>query len=424
MADIESSPENRGGESSPAAVDWEEVRAEFPVLRREFDGRPVAYLDNAASSQMPEPVIERIDRYHREEHSNVHRGVHRLSRQATDAFEAAREKVADFIGAPSADQVVWTRGATEAINLVRYAWARDEVEEGDEIVLSRMEHHSNLVPWQELCDETGAELRELPMTDEGELVVDALDELLTERTKLVGVVHVSNVLGTINPVETIVDRAHERNIPVLVDGCQAVPHRPVDVADLGADFYVFSGHKMNGPTGIGALYARADLLDDMPIFQGGGEMIRRVSFDSSTYKDPPQRFEAGTPAIMPAVGLGPAVEYLDAIGMERIADREDALLAYATDRLEAVEGLRIFGRAEEKASVLSFDFDSVHPHDIGTVLDDEGVAIRAGHHCAQPAMERLGIPATARASLAYYNNRQDIDRLARAVRRVEDIFGS
>jgi cysteine desulfurase/selenocysteine lyase len=402
---------------------WKAIRDDFPALDQEVGGSPLSYLDNAASSQSPQSVIDRMTAYQSGEHSNVHRGVHTLSRRATDAFEAAREKVAEFIGAPDPDCCVWTRGATEAINLVRYAWGRANIEAGDEILVTEMEHHSNIVPWQMLCEETGAQLRVLPMTDRGELKLDALDDLLTDRTKLVGAVHVSNALGTINPVETIIEKSHDRGIPVLIDGCQATPHMDVDVQEMDADFYVFSGHKMNGPTGIGMLYARRDILEEMPPFHGGGEMIRSVTFEESTWADVPQKFEAGTPAILPAIGLGEAASYLTDIGMERIARREADLLEYATGKLEAIEGVRIFGRADRKASVLSFDVDGVHPHDIGTILDDEGVAIRAGHHCTQPVMDRLGIPATARASFAYYNTRADADRLADAVETVKEIFG-
>jgi cysteine desulfurase/selenocysteine lyase len=412
---------SRTGET--AGRSWEAIRSDFPALDQEVGGAPLTYLDNAASSQTPQTVIDRMTAYQSKEHSNVHRGVHTLSRRATDAYEAARQSVADFIGASDPDCCVWTRGATEAVNLVRYSWGRANIEAGDEILLTEMEHHSNIVPWQMLCEETGAELRVLPMTDDGELKLDRLDDLLTERTKLVGAVHVSNALGTINPVETIIERAHDRGVPVLIDGCQATPHLDVDVEAMGADFYVFSGHKMNGPTGIGALYARRDLLEEMPPFHGGGEMIRSVTFEESTWADVPQKFEAGTPAILPAIGLGEAAEYLTEIGMDRIAAREAELLEYATGKLEQIDGVRIFGRADDKASVLSFDVDGVHPHDIGTILDDEGVAIRAGHHCTQPVMDRLGIPATARASFSYYNTRADADRLADAIETVKGIFG-
>ena len=412
-------PEHRDRSST----DWEEIRADFPVLSQKIEGNRLAYLDNAASSQAPESVVDRMNRYQTTEHSNVHRGVHTLSQRATDAYEGARERIAGFINAPDADQCIFTRGATEAINLVMYAWGRQNIGEGDEILISAMEHHSNIVPWQMLCEEVGAELRIVPMTDEGELEIDAYRELLGERTKIVGIVQVSNALGTINPVEEMIELAHKQGVPVLVDGCQAVPHLPVDVQALDADFYAFSGHKMNGPTGIGVLYGRREMLEQMRPFQGGGDMIRSVTFEETTYSDLPYKFEAGTPAILPAVGLGAAVDYLESIGMERVAAREGELLGYATRQLEEIEGVRIFGRAERKASVLSFDIEGVHPHDIGTILDADGVAIRAGHHCAQPVMDRLGIAATARASFSFYNNRQDADQLAAGIQRVKEIFG-
>ena len=403
--------------------DWEEIRSEFPALQQEIAGSPLAYLDNAASSQTPQSVIDRMTRYQSTEHSNVHRGVHTLSQRATKAYEGARQRVGRFINAPDASQCIYTRGATEAINLVMYAWGRRHVGEGDEILVSTMEHHSNIVPWQMLCEEVGAELKVIPMTDEGELELDRFEDLLTERTKLVGVVEVSNALGTINPVEEMIETAHDRDIPVLIDGCQAVPHRPVDVQALDADFYAFSGHKMNGPTGIGILYAKREWLESMDPFQGGGDMIRSVTFEETKFNDLPYKFEAGTPAILPAVGLGAAVDFLESIGMERIVRREADLLDYGTSLLEEIGGVRIFGRASRKASVLSFDVEGIHPHDIGTILDDEGVAIRAGHHCAQPVMDRLGIPATARASFSYYNNRKDADQLAAGIERVKEIFG-
>jgi cysteine desulfurase/selenocysteine lyase len=401
---------------------WKEIRSDFPALHQEIDGRPLVYLDNAASSHMPESAIERIDRYQRGEHSNVHRGVHTLSQTATDAYEGARESIADFIGAPSPEQCIFTRGATEAINLVAQSWGRANLEPGDEILLTRMEHHSNIVPWQQVAEATGAEIRVLPMTDAGELKLDQLDDYLTERTAIFGVVHVSNALGTINPMDEIVERAHARDVPVLVDGCQATPHLSVGVDEMGADFYAFSGHKMNGPTGVGVLYGRQKWLEEMPPYQGGGEMIRSVTFEETTYADLPNKFEAGTPAIMPAIGLGAAVEYLTDIGMDRIAEREAELLEYATERLEEAPGVRIFGRADKKASVLSFDLEDVHPHDIGTILDTEAVAVRAGHHCTQPLMDRLGIPATTRASFSYYNTKDEADRLVEAIERVREIF--
>jgi cysteine desulfurase/selenocysteine lyase len=407
-----------GGERS-----WEQIRQDFPVLDQEVNGSPLAYLDNAASSQTPRSVIERMERYQSSEHSNVHRGVHTLSQRATDAYEGARQRIADFINAESSDQCIYTSGATEGINLVMYAWGRANIGEGDEIVISEMEHHANIVPWQMLCEQTGATLRVVEFDERGELAVEDFEQIFNDRTKLVGIVHVSNALGTINPVEEIVELAHSREIPVLVDGCQAVPHMPVDVQDIGADFYAFSGHKMNGPTGIGVLYGRREMLESMPPFQGGGDMIKRVTFEETKYNDLPYKFEAGTPAIMPAVGLGAAVDYLESVGMERIAGREADLLGYATERLEALDGVRIFGRADRKASVISFDIEGVHPHDIGTIVDDEGVAIRAGHHCAQPVMDHFGIPATARASLSYYNTTREIDQLVKAIDTVKDIFG-
>lgn len=422
---VDANEDVRGGEADSGAEQrsWAAIRADFPVLEQEVNGNPLVYLDNAASSQTPRSVVDRMVRYQTGEHSNVHRGVHKLSQRATDAFEGAREKVAEFINAPDPHQCIWTRGATEAINLVMYSWGRANIEAGDEILISAMEHHSNIVPWQMLCRETGANLRVIPMTDEGELVLDGLDDLITPKTKLVGVVHVSNALGTITPVETLIEAAHARETPVLVDGCQAVPHMGVDVQALDADFYAFSGHKMNGPTGIGMLYGKRELLEEMPPFQGGGDMIRSVTFEESKWADLPYKFEAGTPAILPAVGLGAAAEYLESVGMERIVKRESELLAYATELLESIDGVRLFGRAEEKASVLSFDIEGVHPHDIGTILDDEGVAIRAGHHCTQPVMDRLGIPATARASFSYYNTREEAERLAEAIQTVKTIFG-
>jgi len=403
---------------------WEEIRDDFSVLDQEVNGEPLAYLDNAASSQVPEPVLERMDRHQREDHSNVHRGVHELSQRATDAYRGARERIASFINAPDPSQCIFTQGATESINLVAHSWGRDELEEGDEVLLTVTEHHANIVPWQMLREELGIALKVVDITDRGELRVDELESKLTERTKLVGLVHVSNALGTVHPVESIVDLAHDRGIPVLVDGCQAVPHMPVDVQELGADFYAFSGHKMNGPSGIGMLYGRREWLEGMRPFQGGGEMIRSVTFEETTFAEIPFKFEAGTPAILPAIGLGAAVEYLESIGMERIRRREAELLDEATDRLEAIDGVRIFGRADDKASVVSFDIDGIHPHDIGTIVDDDGVAIRAGHHCAQPVMERLGIPATARASFSYYNISREAEQLASAVRRVKEIFGT
>lgn len=415
-------PGAQPAEASRAEMSWEEIRQDFPVLDQRVGDLPLAYLDNAASSQMPQPVIDRLVEYQTREHANVHRGVHMLSQRATDAFDQAREKVRRFINAPSAEECIFARGATEAINLVAYGWGRKFVQEGDEIIVSQLEHHSNIVPWQILCQEKGARLRVLEMTDEGSLKFEQLDELLNERTKLVAVNHVSNALGTINPVAQIVKKAHAHGAVVMVDGCQATPHLKVDVQALGADFYAFSGHKMLAPTGVGVLFGKRALLEEMNPFLGGGDMILNVSFEETTYAEIPYKFEAGTPPIMPVIGLGAAIDYLESVGMERIARREHELLEYATARLSELESVRIIGTAPKKASVLSFEIKDVHPHDVGTILDTEGVAIRAGHHCAQPIMTRLGVPATARASFAFYNNRDDIDALVRAIGTVEEIF--
>lgn len=402
---------------------WEEIRSDFPILQQTVRDHPLTYLDNAASSQMPQDVIDRLVWYHSGEHSNVHRGVHTLSQRATMAYDQAREKVARFINAPDSKECIFTSGTTEAINLVAHGFGRPFVGEGDTIVVSALEHHSNIVPWQLLCEEKGANLEVIPMNDRGELVLDDFDEQLDESVKLVCVNHVSNALGTVNPIKEIIDRAHRRDIPVLVDGAQAVPHMAVDVQALGADFYAFSGHKMCGPTGIGVLWGRRRWLERMSPFKGGGDMILSVSWEGTTYNDIPFKFEAGTPSIAAAIGLGEAIDYLEAIGMKRIARREAELLSLATQRLEALEGVQLVGTAEDKASVLSFVIDGIHPHDIGTILDNEGVAIRAGHHCAQPVMDRLGIPATARASLAFYNQELDIDRLVAGIYSVKEIFG-
>jgi len=412
----------KSAELERSTLSWEAIRAEFPVLHQNVGAHPLAYLDNAASSQMPQPAIDRLCAYQTREHSNVHRGVHMLSQRATDAFDGTREKVRRFINAAESDTCIFTRGATEGINLVAYAWGRKFIGEGDEIIVSALEHHANIVPWQILCQEKGARMRLLPMTDEGVLKVEELDGLLNARTKLVAVTHVSNALGTINPVAEIIEKAHKNNTLVLVDGCQATPHLTVDMQALDADFYVFSGHKMCGPTGVGVLYAKRTLLEKMDPFLAGGDMIRSVSFEKSTYAPIPHKFEAGTPAILSVVGLGAAIDYLESIGMARIAAREHELLEYATARFAQLDGVRIIGTAPEKAAVISFEVEGVHPHDIGTILDTEGVAIRAGHHCAQPLMTRLGVPATARASIAFYNNRDDIDALIRALATVKEIF--
>jgi cysteine desulfurase/selenocysteine lyase len=397
------------------------VRRDFPLLGRSVHGKPLVYLDSAATSQKPQAVLDRLTTYYAEENANVRRGVHWLSERATSSYEGARADVARFLGARDAREVVFVRGVTEAINLVAQTFGRERVRRGDEIVISEMEHHSNIVPWQMLCHERGARLRVIPVTEAGELDLDAFDRLLNDRTRLVAVVHVSNALGTINPVDEIIGRAHARGIPALIDGAQAVSHLRVDVRALDCDFYTFSGHKLFGPTGIGVVYGKLHLLDEMPPYQGGGEMIRSVSFERTVYDEPPHRFEAGTPNIAGAVGLAAAIEYLNEIGFAAAALHEESLLAYAADVLAEVEGLRLIGTARNNAGILSFALDRVHPHDIGTILDRAGIAIRTGHHCCQPLMHRLGIVGTARASLAFYNTRAEIEALAAAlsdVRRV------
>ena len=396
---------------APAPLDVEAVRRDFPVLGRSVHGKPLCYLDNAASSQRPRVVIDAISRYYENSHANVHRGVHALSQEATDLFEGARESVRRFVNAASTREIVFVRGTTEAVNLVAQSWGRPRLGPGDEIVVSHLEHHANIVPWQMLCGQTGARLRVIPMTRSGELDFDAYRALLGPRTRLLALTHVSNALGTVVPVREYIAEARRHGIAVLLDGAQAVPHMPVDVRSLDCDFYCFSAHKMCGPTGIGVLYGREALLRAMPPWQGGGDMILSVSFERTTYNDLPWKFEAGTPHIAGAVGLAAAIDYLGAIGMERIAAAEHRLLEYATARLTTVPGLEIVGTAPAKAAVVSFTLGRVHPHDLGTILDMEGVAIRTGHHCAMPVMEFYGIPATARASFAFYNTRAEVDRL-------------
>ncbi len=403
-------------------LDVQAIRRDFPLLSRTLHGRPVIYLDSAVSGQMPLPVIERMSRYEREEHTHVHRGVSTLSQEATDRYEEAREKVRSFLNAASTREIVWTRGTTEALNLVAQSFGRMVVQPGDEILLSAMEHHANIVPWQMLAQEKGATIKVIPMNDAGELNLESLDDLITERTRLLGVVHVSNVLGTINPVKAIIAKAHAKGVPVVVDGAQAVPHLAVDVRDLDADFYAFSGHKLSGPTGIGVLYGKLAHLEAMPPWQGGGSMIRSVSWEKTTYMPAPGKFEAGTPAIAAAIGLGAALDYVKGLGLDRIAAYEHELLAYATERLSAIPGLRIIGTAKDKASVLSFVVDGIHPHDMGSLLDGEGVVVRAGHHCAQPVMTRFCIPATTRASFAYFNTREEVDILVSAVLKAIELF--
>ncbi|HMN65726.1 MAG TPA: cysteine desulfurase [Burkholderiaceae bacterium] len=400
-----------------------DLARDFPILSRPVRGRRLVYLDNGATTQKPEAVIEAERRFYRESNANIHRGVHWLSQHATDLYEQARERVQRLLNAASADEIVFTRGTTEAINLVAYSWGRANLKAGDEVVLTGMEHHSNIVPWQLVCEQTGAVLRVVPITDRGELRLDAYESLLGPRTRLVSVVHVSNALGTVNPVARMVELAHAAGAKVLVDGAQAVAHQPVDVQALGCDFYAFSGHKLYGPTGIGALYGRRELLAAMPPWQGGGDMIRTVSFEGSTWADAPQRFEAGTPNIAGAVGLGVAIDYVLAIGLERIAEHEHRLLAHATEAAQRIPGLRLIGTAADKAGILSFVVDGIHPHDLGTILDAEGVAIRAGHHCAMPVMTRFGIPGTARASFALYNDEADVAALVAAIGKAQQMFG-
>jgi cysteine desulfurase / selenocysteine lyase len=402
--------------------DLEKIRGDFPVLGRKVHGKPLVYLDNAASSQKPSAVINAISRLYEEDFSNIHRGVHFLSEQSTMLYENAREQAQKFINAEFTEEIIYVRGATEAINLVAAGYGRDKIREGDEIIISAMEHHSNIVPWQILCQQTGAVLKVIPMTDDGELIMDEYEKLLNDRTKLVGICHVSNALGTVNPVKEIIDLAHSRGVPVLVDGAQAVPHTRVDVQELDCDFYVFSGHKVYGPTGIGILYGKKNLLEAMSPYQGGGDMILSVSFEKTVYNTLPYKFEAGTPNISGAVGLGAALKYIEEIGIDSIARHEENLLTYGTEVLKKIPGLRLIGTAEDKAGVLSFVLDKVHPHDIGTILDREGIAIRTGHHCAQPVMHRLGIPATARASLGLYNTTEELDKLAKGIRKVIEVF--
>lgn len=402
--------------------DVQKVRADFPVLSQTVNGKPLVYLDNAASSQVPQVVIDRGSKYLREEHSNVHRGVHYLSQHATTAYEAAREKVKRFVNAREAKECIFVRGTTEGINLVAQSYGKKFIGEGDEILVSLAEHHSNIIPWQMVAEERGARIRVIPINERGELIIDEYENMLNERTKVVAVAHVSNSLGTINPIKEMVETAHKLGVPVCVDGAQSVPHFPVDVQDLDCDFFAFSGHKMFGPTGSGILYGKREWLDRMPPYQTGGGMIRTVSFEGSTFAPIPEKFEAGTPAIAAGIGLGAAIDYLNSIDFEAAAAHEHELLKYATARLADIPGVTIIGTAEHKASVLAFTIEGVHPHDIGTILDQQGIAIRAGHHCAQPVMQFFDVPATARASFAFYNTKEEVDKLADAVQKVMEIF--
>ena len=405
-----------------AALDVERIRADFPLLSRRVHGQPLAYLDNAATSQKPNSVIATLDRYYREYNANIHRGVHTLSEEATVAYEDARRRIAAFINAGDAKQIIFVRGTTEAINLVAQSWGRGRLRKGDDIVISGLEHHSNIVPWQMLCEQTGARLRVMPITDAGEIDLDAGRKLLGPATRLVAVGHISNALGTINPVAEIVRLAKDHGAVTLVDGAQAVSHMAVDVQALGCDFYAFSGHKLFGPTGIGVLYGRAALLEQMPPWQGGGDMIKVVSFERTVYNDLPYKFEAGTPHIAGGIGLGAAVDYVQQVGLDAIGRHEQALLDYATAGALRIPGLRLVGTARRKAAILSFVMDGIHPHDIGTILDHQGVAIRTGHHCAMPIMERFQIPATARASFAFYNTRAEVDRLMAGIVAAQKVF--
>lgn len=408
--------------TSANPFDVARIREDFPILKELVHGKPLVYLDNAATTQKPQPVIDALVNYYTTQNSNVHRGVHTLSQIATDAYEDGREKVRQFINAEHDKEIIFVRGTTEGINLVAQTYGRANIGPGDEIIITAMEHHSNIVPWQILCEEKGAHLKVIPINDDGELLLDEYESLLSPRTRFVSVVHQSNALGTINPVEKIVELAHARDIPVLLDGAQAVAHVPIDVQKLGCDFYAFSGHKLYGPTGVGALYGRSELLDAMPPYQGGGEMIRSVTFEKTLYNVIPAKFEAGTQNIAGSVGLGAAIDYVNSVGMDRIAAYEKELLAYGTERLSEIEAVRLIGTAREKGSILSFVMDMAHPHDVGTILDAEGIAIRTGHHCAQPLMDRYGVPATARASLAFYNTKEEIDTLVRGIDRVIEVF--
>jgi cysteine desulfurase/selenocysteine lyase len=405
-----------------AGFDVERIREDFPVLKQTIHGKPLVYLDNAATAQKPYAVIEAIRKFHEVDCANIHRGVHELSQRSTAAYEGTRAKMKRFLNARSKSELIFVRGTTEGINLVASSWGRKNVREGDEIIISTMEHHSNIVPWQMLCESTGATLRVIPINDRGELVMEAYEKLLNPRTKMVAVTHVSNALGTINPVGEIIAMAHRAGALALIDGAQAAPHLKVDVQALDADFYALSGHKMVGPTGIGILYGKSKLLNAMPPYQGGGDMIKTVTFEKTTYADLPYKFEAGTPNIAGGIGLGAAVDYLNNIGLNRIAAYEHELLVYGTQALEQIPGLRMIGTAREKAAVLSFVIEGIHPHDIGTVLDRMGIAVRTGHHCAQPVMDRFGVPATTRASLAFYNTVQEIDALAAGLRKVKEVF--
>ncbi len=419
----QSSEVGQAGDNSLMAFDVERVRKDFPIFDQKVHGRPLIYLDSGASAQKPQQVIDAMSTAYETYYANVHRGVHVMSQRSTEAYESAREKIAKFLNTNNSNEIVLTGSATEAINLVAYSYGRKFLKAGDEIILSHMEHHANIVPWQLLRDDVGVVLKIAPILDDGSLDLEAFEALLGSKTKLVAMTHISNALGTVVPIKQVINKVHEHGALVLVDGCQATPHSAVDVQALGADFYVFAPHKVYGPTGIGVLYGREDLLNTMPPWQGGGDMIASVTFDKTTFQKAPLRFEAGTPAIVETIGLGAAIDYVSALGMENIAAHEQGLLHYATERLNAIEGLTIIGTAPDKAAIISFIMDCAHPHDIGTIVDQMGVALRTGHHCAQPVMDRFGLSATARVSFGLYNTRQDIDTLIDAIGAVKEFLG-
>ena len=408
---------------SKKIYDINKIREEFPILTKKVHGKQLVYLDNAATTQKPNYVIDRLNEYYTTMNANIHRGVHALSQEATEAFEGARIQIKQFINALGKNEIIFTRGTTEAINLVANSYGRKSINQGDEIIVSHMEHHSNIVPWQLLCEEKNAKLRIIPVDEDGELIYEEFEKMINERTKFISLVYVSNSLGTINPVKKIIDHAHQFKIPVMLDAAQAVNHIKVDVQELDCDFLAFSGHKIYGPTGIGALYGKVELLDSMPPYQGGGDMISKVTFEKTTYNELPHKFEAGTPDIAGAIGLGAAIEYVNKIGIENIKEHETDLLDYATEKISTIPGLRIIGKAKEKTSVISFVLENIHPHDIGTFLDFEGVAIRTGHHCTQPLMQRFKIPATSRASFAMYNTKEEIDVLVNGLKKIIEVFG-
>ncbi len=408
--------------TAKTGIDWEGIRNQFPTLNQKVNGQPLVYLDSGASAQMPQSVINRINHYHSYEHSNVHRGIHTLSQQATDAFEAARTKVKDFINARHLEEIIYTTGTTDSINLVANSYGRKYFKEGDEILLTEMEHHANIVPWQIVAEATGAVIKVVPLLKNGELDMEQFHELLSEKTKMVAATHVSNALGTVNPVKEMIDAAHKADAPILIDGAQSIAHSVVDVQGLNADFYAFSAHKMCGPTGFGILYGKKELLNEMPPYRGGGDMIDKVTFEKTTWNDLPHKFEAGTPPISAGVGFAETINFLNEIGMEHIAEREHELLEYATNKLTEIEGLNIIGNAQAKASVISFMLDGIHPTDVGTILDQKGIAVRTGHHCTQPVMDYYNIPGTVRATISFYNNEEDIDRLADGINYVKEFF--